>query len=333
MTAPVGRTRMPRVRPCRSGALSQRPCCHTWQMRSASRTGMIAREAFRTEGRGLAHTVHAGFRLGNCDRGPRCSRCCRAGVASPHHAHGDCCLVGAAAWAAAMNPSGRVVLGRPGDRTAVLIRRTIGLAVGAIAALAFAFSFGNAWILGLQLGVPHWVAPLPGPAVDLSVLALLVSMQYVRAQGAMGRLVGPRLLLVFCGLVTLVINVAKALIEGQYGRAAYDSVSPLLLVFWGEVGPGLLALLHRSVLVEQDESSGPHAVVRDGPDEPRTAQSSTRPSAELIARARELDSAHRDEAGRPISRDRLRAAMGVSNALAGELVRIVRTRSQDGESG
>jgi hypothetical protein len=125
----------------------------------------------------------------------------------------------------------------PTDRTAVLVRRTISLAVLVIAGLAFAFSFDNGWILGLQLGVPRWVAPVITPAVDLSVLALIVSIQHIRAQGIESRLLGPRLLLAFSGVVTFVINVANAVLERRYGRAAFDSVAPLLLIFWGEVGP------------------------------------------------------------------------------------------------
>jgi hypothetical protein len=63
--------------------------------------------------------------------------------------------------------------------------------------LSFAFRFGNGWSLGLWLDVPGWIAPLVAPAVDLSVVALLAALQYLRANGVKGRLVGPRLLLVF----------------------------------------------------------------------------------------------------------------------------------------
>lgn len=218
------------------------------------------------------------------------------------------------------------------SRTAVLVRRTITLVVFVIAGLAFAFGFGNGWTLGLQLGVPRWIAPLVAPAVDLSVASLIVSIQYVRAHGITGRLIGPRLLLVFSGLVTFVINTARALVEQQYGRAAFDAVAPLLLIFWGEVGPGLLGLLHSSASSTQDESGTTDRTVLVVPDGLSPTEPNGGPSAELIAHARDLDAERRLEVGRPISRDRLRAAMGVSNALAGELVRIVRS-TQDGEAG
>jgi hypothetical protein len=229
-----------------------------------------------------------------------------------------------------MTPSLRPVSTR--RTTASLVRRTITSVVLVIAGLSFAFGFGNGWTLGLQLGVPQWIAPLIAPAVDLSVVSLIVSIQYVRAQGIAGRLIGPRLLLMFSGLVTFVINTARALLERQYGRAAFDAVAPLLLIFWGEVGPGLLALLHGSAVNTQDEFGTTNELVHAVPDDQRTVRETSGPSPELITRARELDSARRAATGQPISRDRMRAALGVSNALAGELVRIVRS-AQDGEAG
>lgn len=227
------------------------------------------------------------------------------------------------------NPSRAVLTGR----SAVLVRRTITAVVFIIAGLAFAFGFGNGWTLGLQLGVPRWIAPLVAPAVDLSVLALIVSIQYIRAQGIAARLVGARLLLVFSGLVTFIINTARAVLEQQYGRAAFDAVAPLLLIFWGEVGPGLLGLLHGLADMLRAEADGAAGAVRKPQDEARPADSpSSGPSAELVLKARELNTARRASVGRPISRDALRQALGISNALAGELVRIVRA-SEDGADG
>ncbi len=40
--------------------------------------------------------------------------------------------------------------------------------------LSFLFGFGNSWALGLHLGVPPYVAPLVTPAVDVSVVGLLI---------------------------------------------------------------------------------------------------------------------------------------------------------------
>jgi hypothetical protein len=43
----------------------------------------------------------------------------------------------------------------------------------------FAFGFGNVWALGRSLGVPAFVAPLVGPAVDLSVVGLLIGIWHL----------------------------------------------------------------------------------------------------------------------------------------------------------
>ena len=214
-------------------------------------------------------------------------------------------------------------------RAARLVRQIVTAVVCVIAGLAFTTSFGNGWKLALQLGVSNWISPLITPAVDLSVVALIVSIQYVRAQGMTVRLLSARLLLLFCGVTTLVINVGSAVVERRYGQAAFDSVAPLLLIFWGEVGPGLLVLLHSDAAVPDERADDVHAApaAQDGSG---PSPEEAKPSAELVARARELDMARRIEAGRPISRDRLRAALGISNGLASELVRIIRSPASDG---
>jgi hypothetical protein len=86
------------------------------------------------------------------------------------------------------------------------VRRAVTTVVFVIAGLTFAFGAGNGLALGLRLGVPGWIAPLVAPAVDLSVVALLASLQYLRAHGVKGKLVGPRVLLGFSGLATLAME-------------------------------------------------------------------------------------------------------------------------------
>lgn len=213
-----------------------------------------------------------------------------------------------------MNPPSRTVLA---DRTAVLVRRTITLVVFVIAGLAFAFGFGNGWTLGLELGVTPWIAPLAAPAVDLSVIGLLTTIHYLRTQGVQDRLIRPRLLLVLCGLITFAMNTARSILAHQFGRAAFDGIAPCLLCFWAEVGPQLLMLLHSAALNPRNEVS----TVRD--DE-KIVPNGKVPSAELVAAARQLDAAHRTETNRPITRDKLRAQLQVSSAIASELIRIVR---------
>jgi hypothetical protein len=189
------------------------------------------------------------------------------------------------------------------------MRRTVTAVVFMVAGLTFSFGFGNGYAVGRRLGVPGWIAPLVAPAVDLSVVALLASLQYLRANGVEGRLVGPRLLLLFSGTATLAMNTAHPILIGDYGQAAFYAVAPLLLIGWSEVGPRLLAALHRTV-------PGPSSVV------PHDAVPTVTP--ELVDKARQLDATHRLQHGRPITRDKLRAGLRVSNAMAGEVLRQVR---------
>jgi hypothetical protein len=197
-------------------------------------------------------------------------------------------------------------------KAAVMMRRAVTTVVFVIAGLTFCFGFGNGYAVGMMLGVPGWIAPLVAPAIDLSVVALLASLQYLRANGAEGRLTAPRLLLLFSGVATLAMNTAHPIIIGQYGQACFYAVAPLLLIGWSEVGPRLLASLHGT-------TAGPSAVVPDG---------QAGGDAELVARARQLDAEHREVHGRPITRDKLRAALKVSNAVASEVLRQVRTTTK-----
>jgi hypothetical protein len=65
----------------------------------------------------------------------------------------------------------------------VFTRRVITVVLARITALTFAFGFGNVWALGRSLGVPPFVAPLVGPAVDLSVAGLLMSIRHLSMAG------------------------------------------------------------------------------------------------------------------------------------------------------
>lgn len=201
-----------------------------------------------------------------------------------------------------------------GDSLARTVRRTITAVVFLTAGLSFAFGFGNGWVLGLKLGVPGWIAPLVAPAVDLSVVGLLAAMQFLRAHGIGGRLVGPRLLLAACGLITFALNTVRPLLAGQLGRACFDAVSPLLLVGWSEVGPRLLAVLYRTV---PDRP-------RSQDDAPHTEDARHAIDLALLAKARQLDTTHQQATGKRLTRDALRAKLRVSNAVAGALLRELR---------
>jgi len=212
----------------------------------------------------------------------------------------------------------------PDGRPAVLVRRTITVAVFAIAGLAFAFGFSNGLAVGLALGIPAWGAVVVAPAVDLSVVALLTTMQFLRARGVRTQLAGARLLLIVCGLITFALNTARPVLQRQYGRACFDGIAPALLLGWSEVGPRLLGLLHAAVPDTINGGDEPSSIVPTTGTAGRTVPDEAGPSAELVALARKLDAEHREVSGRPITRDKLRARLKTSNAVASELIRIIR---------
>ncbi|MFI6320144.1 DUF2637 domain-containing protein [Nonomuraea sp. NPDC050556] len=210
------------------------------------------------------------------------------------------------------------------------IARTVTLVMALIALLTFAFSFGNVWHLASSLGVPAWIAPLVGPAVDLSVVGLLLGIQYLtlRTPHAVG-LRPARALLVFSGLATLALNVAEPVTQGQFGRAAVDAVAPLLLIGWSEVGPGLLRQIYcagsdfgglsiepqqESDRSEDQRGRRPRRTPRQSSG--RTSRGPTESDSVLLDRACRADERHQSHHGRPISAENLRRELEISSARA-----------------
>lgn len=74
-------------------------------------------------------------------------------------------------------------------------------------------NFGTVLTLALRLGVSPWVAPLVAPAVDLSVLALLLGTHCLAVLGVGVNDLRPvRRLLLLSSVVTLALNVAESLL-------------------------------------------------------------------------------------------------------------------------
>jgi hypothetical protein len=117
--------------------------------------------------------------------------------------------------------------------------------------------------------VPVWVAPLVAPAVDLSILGLLLGSRHLALAGVASAQLRPaRRLLIFATQVTLALNVADPLVAGEYGKAAFDAVGPLLLIGWAEVGPDLMRALttaRRSTAATSDNGEPARAVFADEP--------------------------------------------------------------------
>jgi hypothetical protein len=59
-----------------------------------------------------------------------------------------------------------------------LTRRAVTTVTAAVMVITFAFSLGNVTRLSLDLGITVWIAWLVGPAVDLSVIGLLVGIRF-----------------------------------------------------------------------------------------------------------------------------------------------------------
>jgi hypothetical protein len=227
-------------------------------------------------------------------------------------------------------------------------RRVITLVLALITAMTFAFGFGNVWALGRSLGVPAFVAPLVGPAVDLSVAGLLIGIRHLSMAGVARDLRQARILLTACSAATLALNIAGPVTAGAYGRAAFDSVGPGLLIGWAETGPGMLRFLYarpRDLALHGSEArpapayealpeasalhlnSPDNEVGADGPSRPGTSQADRAGAAgldELLAEARRIDQAHRLRHHRPVSAETLRKQMRIGSMRARALVQRVR---------
>lgn len=234
-----------------------------------------------------------------------------------------------------------------GASRAVVVRSVTAI-MGVVVALAFLFGFGNVLTLAIRLGVPPYIAPLVAPAVDLSVLGLLIGTRYLAMQAAPLTEIRPaQRLLLFASMVTLALNVAEPVYERQFGKAIFDSVGPLLLIGWAEVGPGFLQA------IQQVGQSGP--ALRTPPSVEKSAatrSSKTRlaPTAAyasadntadremeaveelcdqgemLLTRAWQLDAEHWKRHRRPIAAETLRKQLGIGSRRARILTQSVRSR-------
>ncbi|MGW7019343.1 DUF2637 domain-containing protein [Streptomyces decoyicus] len=227
-----------------------------------------------------------------------------------------------------------------------ITQRTVTVVMVVIAALAFVFSFGNVWSLALRLGIPRPVAPLIAPMVDLSVVGLLVALRYLSLRGIPAeQMRSASRLMHLSGLLTLALNIAEPLIAHHWGRAAVDSVAPLLLLGWGAVGPQLLRHFHTVTQpapapASTDTTPAPAPASEPAPEpadmapapapEPTPAPSpvaaparaaeapaaSTQVPAPLLEEARKIAASHQAEHSEPITAAQLKARLGVALPLA-----------------
>jgi len=223
--------------------------------------------------------------------------------------------------------------------------RLVTVIVGVVVGLTFCFGFGNVLALGLRLGVPIWVAPLVAPAVDLSVVGLLLGSRQLAVNGGPVEVLrSARRLLIFASMVTLALNIAEPLIAGRYGKAAFDAVGPLLLIGWSEVAPDLLYAMKATAPgptlagTSAADSSSMTVVKRGRPatapavkligdgnavEQPHEASREAR-RQDLLHRARAEDVLHWQQHQRPISAETLRRRLAVGTGTARGLVAQLR---------
>lgn len=226
--------------------------------------------------------------------------------------------------------------------------RAVTVIMGTVVGLTFLFGFGNVLTLALRLGVPAWVAPLVAPAVDLSILGLLLGTRHLALHGATLEQLRPaRRLLIFANLATLALNIAEPIIAGDFGKAAFDAVGPFLLIGWAEVGPGLLqavaAISHQPAKEVRAETCD-HCDETDGittaiaASTITTGCSSEAPigiavdrtvpvgaDSDLVDRARQEDARHWATYQRPISAETLRKNLRIGAARSRMVVSIIRS--------
>jgi hypothetical protein len=229
------------------------------------------------------------------------------------------------------------------------VAQAVTVIMGVVVGLTFLFGFGNVLNLALRLDVPAWVAPLVAPAVDLSILGLLLGTRHLALTGASPEMLRPaRRLLIFASVATLALNVADSVVAGEYGRAAFDAVGPLLLIGWAEVGPGFLQAIGEcssstvtrggvaeerpEVFMREESEASPEGRETNwdeatGRDEPRLTTQKRSPE-KLLELAREADAAHRAAHQKPISADTLRVRLGIGATQARRLVKAVRSEFQ-----
>lgn len=140
------------------------------------------------------------------------------------------------------------------DRAERIIFAVVIFVIATVPTLTFLFSFGNVGDLGVSLHVDRRIAYLTGPAIDLSVVGLIVAGSYLSHRGWSEKRLWPvHLMSVVCGLTMIALNCGQAVYESRWRLATFDAVGPLLLIGWGFVGPWLLRQLYDARLVPTTE--------------------------------------------------------------------------------
>jgi hypothetical protein len=214
-----------------------------------------------------------------------------------------------------------------------------------LAGIAAAGSFTHIRDTAAQHGQRGWMAWAIAVCIDLTCVMAARERQRDRRTGRrVGPVSWPSLVLAGGVLLSLAANLAQAepttwgwltagtpagaflvavsmLERRSSARRPVDVVMPSPAAASSPVPPsfGRPSTALVPVRDDQDDTAEPDAI-RD--EEPASAG---RPAAELLAFARRVADEHHERHGRPITRDTLRARLGVSNQLASDLLRQIRT--------
>jgi hypothetical protein len=241
----------------------------------------------------------------------------------------------------------RRVLGAVADTGPVLV----------LAAIAAAGSFTHIRDTAAEHGQDGWMAWAIAVCIDLAcVMAARERQRDKRTGRQTARLSWPTLVLVGGILLSLAANLAQAepsvwgwLSAATPAGAFLVAVSMLERRASGSSGsrPATSAVPSSDALTvppsfgRPDDSSSTASPVPAVEDEPRpqlpavrdeqteipvpAAESAPRPAAPLLDFARRVADEHQAQHGRPITRDALRGRLSVSNQLASDLLRQLRT--------
>jgi hypothetical protein len=204
---------------------------------------------------------------------------------------------------------------------------------GVLASIAGAGSFTHIRDTAEQHGQHGPMAWAVAVCIDLTCVMAARERQRDKRHGDTRRLSWPTLVLAGGILLSLAANLAQAQ-PTTWGRivAGTPSVAFLVAVSMlerratrpapGTTGPAVPV----PVLAVPDEPPPVPAVVPEpSPSDPPSPDPSARPAAELVAFARRVAAEHQQAHGEPITRDKLRARLGISNQLASTLLRELRT--------
>lgn len=196
-----------------------------------------------------------------------------------------------------------------------------------LAAIAGAGSFTHIRDTATEHGQSGWMAWAVAVCVDLTCVMAARERQRDKKTGRVrdGLASWPTLVLIFGIVLSLSANLHQAEASAWgWITAATPAGAFLIAVSMLErraSGPGL----EPSSASSSEPTSVPALVPAPQDDQDQAADG---PSSELVDYARRVATEYQNAQGKPISRDTLRARLGVSNQLASDLLRTLRTTSE-----